>query len=91
MSWKSEVFTAPSAEIGLYFFLLSLVLFTAERQFTRHGRPDMKSHTQHSWAGVNSHRIIQLQHFQRFVVNVWMVITGDELVCFVFSSTGSER
>jgi len=49
------------------------------RQFARHGRTNIKFHTQRSWAEVNSHRIIQSQTLHCFIVKCVGANTGDGL------------
>jgi hypothetical protein len=74
ISWKSKDFA--------FFFcrnwalsLSSVSLVTiAERPFNRHGKTDIKSHTQLTWAGVNLHRITQSQTVHCFIVNLWLRI-----------------
>ena len=60
-----------------------LILFTDEAGFTRDGI--INSHNLHFWADENPHAIIQNKHQQRFMVNVWAGIIGNNLIGpFVF-------
>lgn len=55
-----------------------LILFTDEAGFTRDGI--INSHNLHFWADENPHAIIQNKHQQRFMVNVWAGIIGNNLI-----------
>ena len=64
----------------------------AERPFTRNGRTYRKSHTQRSWAGVNSDRIIQSQTLHCFIFNAWVRIQEmDWCVSSIPAQTRSDK
>lgn len=55
-----------------------IILFTDEAGFTRDGI--INSHNLHIWAEENPRAIIQTKHQQRFMVNVWAGIIGNNLI-----------
>lgn len=54
------------------------ILFTDEATFSRDGIVNI--HNNHHWADENPHVIIQCRHQQRFSLNVWVGIVGDNLI-----------
>jgi hypothetical protein len=55
----------------------AFVIFVDEAQFTRDGIQNFHEH--HLWADENPHAILPSHHQQRFPINIWVSIYGDNL------------
>jgi hypothetical protein len=53
----------------------AFVMFTDEALFTRDGIQNF--HNQHPWTNENPHAILPSHHQQRFAINIWTGICGD--------------
>jgi hypothetical protein len=53
------------------------VIFTDEAQFTRDGIQDF--HNQHLWTDENPQVTLPSHHQQKFSINIWVGICGDNL------------
>jgi hypothetical protein len=74
-SWKRVLTMSPTAMWPRSDFL-SLVLFKDKADFTRDGTVNF--HSLHTWADVNPRNILESRHQQRFSLNVWAGILGDQ-------------
>jgi len=57
---------------------LSRMFFTDEAAFTRDGIVNF--HNLHAWADVSPHNILESRHQQRFSLNIWAGVLGDQLI-----------
>jgi hypothetical protein len=54
------------------------MFFTDEAAFTRDGIVNF--HNLHAWADVSPHNILESRHQQRFSLNIWAGVLGDQLI-----------